>query len=429
MGPIAARRPTLVCLQVLGFAALLALHAGNATAAQVVEFYNTPLDNYFITADPVEAAAVDAGAAGPGWARTGDSFNFNSGGITPVCRFYGSISPGPNSHFYTAIASECNQLKQLQASTPPTQKRWNFESLDFVTTAPVAGGCPPNTIPVYRAYNNGSVRGVDSNHRITASAAGIQAVVARGWVSEGIVMCGATDANVAAADAFVQSVGGVWQLLAGGQLQPIVFRFMPDGGYLQGQANGPTPGLERGRFAYDARTKQFGGVVVQDTNGDAGLSNRNANEITQTIALENNVLVVRNVDNSESARLQRVTDNPESIVGAWAAGSESDLYTQHFVFFPDGHYMMIDPIGSEDNPACGPPGIEYGTYTWTPATGTLTITGVTIDTNRCAGLNDSTGGALFEGVHAISGIQLSDDGGTASIGGQVMLYRVSLSGL
>ena len=79
-----------------------------AFAADVVEFYNAPLDNYFITADPAEAKAIDNGAAGPGWKRTGDTFG--AGGNTAVCRFYGSQTPGPNSHFYTVSAAECAAL-------------------------------------------------------------------------------------------------------------------------------------------------------------------------------------------------------------------------------------------------------------------------------------------------------------------------------
>ena len=99
------------------------------------------------------------------------------------------MSPGPNSHFYTADAAECAALKALQASTPATQKRWNFESNDFNTTPSVNGVCPAGLVPVYRAYNNGFARGVDSNHRITASQAAIQDVVGRGWSNEGVVMC------------------------------------------------------------------------------------------------------------------------------------------------------------------------------------------------------------------------------------------------
>ena len=158
-----------------------------SVTATVVEFYNTNLDNYFITANAGEATAIDNGSAGPGWSRTGNTFK--SGGSISVCRFYGSQSPGPNSHFYTADSGECAYLKQLQASTPATQKRWNYESLDFLTTVPTNAACPTGTTPVYRAYNNGSTRVVDSNHRITTSLTAIQQVVARGWNNEGVVMC------------------------------------------------------------------------------------------------------------------------------------------------------------------------------------------------------------------------------------------------
>jgi hypothetical protein len=77
----------------------------------------------------------------------------------------------------------------LQASTPASQKRWNFEGNDFNTTPAVNGACAAGLVPVYRAYNNGSARGIDSNHRITSSLLSIQAVASRGWVSEGVVMC------------------------------------------------------------------------------------------------------------------------------------------------------------------------------------------------------------------------------------------------
>jgi hypothetical protein len=150
-------------------------------------FYNTDLDNYFITADPNEQEAVSNGAAGPGWAATGN--RFSAGGPLKVCRFYGSITPGPNSHFYTIDPQECQALKNLQASTPITQKRWNFESNDFSSSPSANQQCAGDLIPVYRAYNNGAAKGIDSNHRITASQAGIAEVVAKGWTSEGVVMC------------------------------------------------------------------------------------------------------------------------------------------------------------------------------------------------------------------------------------------------
>ncbi|MBK7470249.1 MAG: hypothetical protein IPI73_06020 [Betaproteobacteria bacterium] len=67
--------------------------------------------------------------------------------------------------------------------------RWNFESYDFLSGAPLNLGCAAGTVPVYRAYNDGFRQGRDSNHRITSNPAAIQQVVARGWIAEGIVMC------------------------------------------------------------------------------------------------------------------------------------------------------------------------------------------------------------------------------------------------
>ncbi len=153
----------------------------------VVEFYNTDLDHYFITANPDEQTAIGNGSAGAGWTTTGDYFN--AGGPSQVCRFYGSPTPGPNSHFYTIDPAECQFLKDLQATTPISEKRWNFESDDFASSAPVGGQCAAGLVPVYRAYNNGFTFGIDSNHRITANHAAYLAQVALGWTGEGVVMC------------------------------------------------------------------------------------------------------------------------------------------------------------------------------------------------------------------------------------------------
>ena len=161
------------------------------SAPRVVEYYLASRDHYFITADPIEQAAVDSGAAGP-FFRTGGMFK--AGGTTPVCRFFGNtnINPatgafyGPTSHFYTADANECAGLK---AQYVANIKSWSFESNDFLTTPAPAGACPANTAPIYRAYNNAFIRGEDSNHRYTASLATYQAQVAKGWLGEGIVMC------------------------------------------------------------------------------------------------------------------------------------------------------------------------------------------------------------------------------------------------
>jgi len=129
----------------------------------VVEFFNTLLGHYFITATPAEQASIDTGGSGPGWMRTGHSFK--SGGLSGVCRFYGTPGIGPNSHFYTVEAAECAQVK--------LDPGWHFESYDFGTTPAIAGACANGTIPVYRAYNKGFATN-DSNHRYNHRYRGVQ---------------------------------------------------------------------------------------------------------------------------------------------------------------------------------------------------------------------------------------------------------------
>jgi len=163
---------------------------GTEITTPVVEFYNGALNHYFITADPAEATAIDNGAAGPGWVRTGQTFR--SGGPNRVCRFYGSpdtdpqtgLRRGPNGHFYTIDAAECAQVKQ--------DAGWKFESYDFNGWTKTANGaCPAGTTPVRRAYNNRYAQN-DSNHRYAASDAIYKQMLMQGWTGEGIVFCAAS---------------------------------------------------------------------------------------------------------------------------------------------------------------------------------------------------------------------------------------------
>ena len=170
-----------------GGSSLVTRYIGVERTGNVIEFYNNILNHYFITADPNEAAAIDAGSAGPGWSHTGQTWK--SGGPDRVCRFYGSpdINPatgsrrGPNSHFYTIVADECGAVK--------LDPGWRFESYDF-SGWPIAGGgtCPAGTIAVKRVYN-GRFAQNDSNHRYTISDTIYNQMIASGWRGEGIVFC------------------------------------------------------------------------------------------------------------------------------------------------------------------------------------------------------------------------------------------------
>jgi uncharacterized protein (DUF1800 family) len=153
--------------------------------ATAVEYYNTGLRHYFVTANPGEMAIVENGGAGPGWVRTGGAFGVYAGagdapGIVPVCRFYGTPGVGPNSHFYTADAGECAFVKTTQG--------WTYEGIAFHIHPVIAGACATGTTPVYRTYNDGAARN-DSNHRFTVDATVQAKMVSAGNRSEGIVMC------------------------------------------------------------------------------------------------------------------------------------------------------------------------------------------------------------------------------------------------
>jgi len=174
-----------------------------APVTSVVEYGNTedfpgsPGGHFFYTDDPAEQALVDSGVFGR-FVRTGKSFS--AGGAKRLCRFYGSVTPGPNSHFYTIADSECNYLKSQQKVPAPTDTpQWNYEGLVFAE-APAhltsAGPeCLSPTVPVYRAYNNafplaGARKPWDSGHRYSVDHRDISRLVDQyGWRDEGIVFC------------------------------------------------------------------------------------------------------------------------------------------------------------------------------------------------------------------------------------------------
>ena len=156
--------------------------------ALVREFYNVPLGHYFIAAGADEIASILAGGAGQGWQLTGLAFKAYDRmptdaltTVVPVCRFYGAPAGGPNSHFFTADAYECDFVRRTGG--------WYYEGTGFYIT-PVAadGSCPTGYLQVLRAYNQGFPRN-DSNHRFTTSDSTWREMARHGWVLEGAVMC------------------------------------------------------------------------------------------------------------------------------------------------------------------------------------------------------------------------------------------------
>ncbi len=160
--------------------------AAGPAVVTVVEYYNAGLDHYFITADPGDIAALDAGLF-PGWARTQLSFNAYAtpgAGLSPVCRFYIPPIHG-DSHFFSAQPSDCAALLAWAADPVnfPNFSGYIEEHADafYVTLPDATGACPMNTVPVFRLWN----QRFDSNHRYTTSQAIVDQMKARNYVLEG----------------------------------------------------------------------------------------------------------------------------------------------------------------------------------------------------------------------------------------------------
>lgn len=177
-------------------AQLASYYVPAAPPAQVtaVEYYNSGLDHYFVTALQSEITKLDQGAF-VGWARTGYSFKVIDAaaptpvGASPVCRYYGNPAFGLDSHFYSASPAECAAVHEK------FPEQWLLEANNvFQVYLPntTTGVCPSGTKPIYRTWNTRA----DSNHRYAVDATVQAQMVAKGWIAEGygnppVVMCAA----------------------------------------------------------------------------------------------------------------------------------------------------------------------------------------------------------------------------------------------
>lgn len=157
-----------------------------AGSVEVVEYYHSGLDHFFVTWIPDEIAKLDAGTVIRGWARTGRTFRaFTAAqpGTSPVCRFYLPPAFG-DSHFYGRGTAECDATSAKFPGFVLEEPRFMHLYL------PTAGVCPANTTAVHRVFSNRA----DANHRYTTDSQVAATMVGRGWVAEGdgpdlVVMC------------------------------------------------------------------------------------------------------------------------------------------------------------------------------------------------------------------------------------------------
>mgnify|MGYP001315033504 CR=1 FL=1 len=161
--------------------ALTSAPAG-AEVVRAVEYYHVAFEHYFVTANPAEIAALDAGTIA-GWVRSGQRYRVDDAptpGLSPVCRFFTSAFGGKGSHFFTASAAECELLK--------ANHDWTYEGIAFHAILPDAeGSCAAGTAAIHRLYNAG--HGGAPNHAYTADPAKRDTLAGADWVYEGVAYC------------------------------------------------------------------------------------------------------------------------------------------------------------------------------------------------------------------------------------------------
>jgi uncharacterized delta-60 repeat protein len=175
------------------FAAAQAVKMSSFEYHVAAAFHNAALDQYFVTADADEISKLD-GSASHGWRSMADGFHVYRAGTAdpntvPVCRFNGLRTTGLASHVLTANAEECIAL----ASAP--RNGWILETWEvFRVTLPDAltGMCASDGVPVFRLWNARP----DSGHHLTTDREIRDALLAKGYVSEGwgplgVAMCAA----------------------------------------------------------------------------------------------------------------------------------------------------------------------------------------------------------------------------------------------
>ena len=138
---------------------------------------------FFVTSLPDEIAALDNGAFGGVWTRTGQQFNVYAldGAPAPSCtvwRFFSTMFAPKSSHVYTANEDEYQALVRGDIAG------WQLEGPAFSVPLPEHGGrCPAGTIPVYRLYNDGM--GGAPNHRLITDANEFARMLTAEWIPEG----------------------------------------------------------------------------------------------------------------------------------------------------------------------------------------------------------------------------------------------------
>ncbi len=286
---------------------------------------------------------------------------------------------------------------------------------------------------VYYGFQN--LAGGTTNYlRLNTEAT--QAVVASLQMPPVRPVARASDASTTKA-ARLATLKGVWLATpATGSAGVVVVRYGDGGRYLLGSARAATSTEQSGA--------ELGWVDLEDagqlnvlTEVDANQQDGASHTDLGTLATLSDTQLQLKGTGGGTITLSRLETSASGIVGLWALDSATELNTQHFAFFSNGTVMMIDPKGDTDTAGpCfaakqGPAGGEFASYTYNATTGALRVFAKVYDTNGCAGLFDSSAGAVAGGTansETNLSVTIAVDGKTAAVAGggaPHTLYRIS----
>ena len=179
-----------------------------------------------------------------------------------------------------------------------------------------------------------------------------------------------------------QSIIGGWYGEGQGQAHGAgVLSFLPNGTYYfadTGDSNADpsgTNGVEQGTYTWNATTGAFSALTQINTDGQWGLSDVGITNITvtgDTLTLFSSFEIPHT--------LTRVRSTTSAIVGSWYFANQGQSQGYGVVsFLTNGTYYLADTGNHSADPS-GNNGVEKGTYTWDPATGTFSsITQINTD--------------------------------------------------
>ena len=164
-----------------------------AQSVTVIEYYNKPLDAYFITGRVAEQLKLDASGD---FLRTGMTFQAVEAASAPagmirICRFYiSSVSTFTSSHFYGREDSDCESIRSQNLPG------FAWEGYDFAVERPINGVCGANKTAIYRSFRS-TAGGKTGNHRYSTSYESYLAIGDYAYAAEGLELCATSTTDAA----------------------------------------------------------------------------------------------------------------------------------------------------------------------------------------------------------------------------------------